>query len=223
MANLHIFTFNLFQEHTMILESGNSECVVVDPGFYDEKERKEFHDAVAAKGLKPCAVLITHGHLDHVWGVKDVQDTYGVPVYMNPADKILFDHDAVVSRKLGLTPPDYGFDITPVADGDVVKAAGFSFEVITTPGHTPGGVCWLERGEKMMFTGDTLFAGTIGRTDLKYGEYDDLIVSIMEKLMWLDTDIVICPGHGGRSDIGRERTHNPMLEPFNEPEPESAM
>ena len=94
------------------------------------------------------------------------------------------------------------------------------FKVITTPGHTPGSVCYLNEKYGVMFTGDTLFAGSIGRTDLPMGEYDDLIRSIMDKLMGLDGDTDILPGHGGRSSIGWERTHNPFLEPFNEKEEE---
>ena len=101
-----------------------------------------------------------------------------------------------------------------------MEAAGLTFEVIATPGHTPGGVCWLVRDEKLLFTGDTLFAGAIGRTDLSFGEYDDEIRSIMEKLMLLDGDIRIFPGHGPASTIADERTGNPFLEPFNEPEEE---
>ena len=102
-----------------------------------------------------------------------------------------------------------------------MEAAGLTFEVIATPGHTPGGVCWLVRDEKLLFTGDTLFAGAIGRTDLSFGEYDDEIRSIMEKLMLLDGDIRLFPGHGPASTIADERTGNPFLEPFNEPEEET--
>jgi glyoxylase-like metal-dependent hydrolase (beta-lactamase superfamily II) len=93
-----------------------------------------------------------------------------------------------------------------------------TFEVIHTPGHTPGGVCFLEREAGILFTGDTLFAGSIGRTDFLYSEYDDEIRSIMEKIILLDPDIRIFPGHGPTSTIGQERTGNPFLEPFNEPE-----
>ncbi len=93
-----------------------------------------------------------------------------------------------------------------------------TFQVITTPGHTPGGVSFYSEEERILLTGDTLFAGSIGRTDLPGGEYDDLIVSIMDKLMGLDGDVEILPGHGGVSDIASERTHNPFLQPFNEPD-----
>ena len=99
-----------------------------------------------------------------------------------------------------------------------IIAGGLDFEVIATPGHSPGGVCYLLGEEKILFSGDTLFAGAIGRSDLPGGEYDDLIRSIMEKVIFLDADITVLPGHATETSIGRERTSNPFLEPFNERE-----
>ena len=92
------------------------------------------------------------------------------------------------------------------------------FTVISSPGHTPGGVCLYDAADKALFTGDTLFAGCIGRTDLPGGDYDQLIVGIMEKLLVLPADVTVFPGHGGTSSIADERTHNPFLQPFNEPD-----
>ena len=122
-----------------------------------------------------------------------------------------------MADRLGLTPPDVSFTWTPLQEGPLA-VAGMTFEVIHTPGHTPGGVCFLEREAGILFTGDTLFAGSIGRTDFPYSEYDDEIRSIMEKIILLDPAIRIFPGHGPTSTIGKERTGNPFLEPFNEPE-----
>lgn len=217
--NVHIFTFNLFQEHTMVAWKEAGRCVVIDPGFYSDGESLQFFGWMEENGMKAEAVMITHGHLDHISGVKDVQDRFGgIPVYMNDADTVELDYDLDMSRRLGLKEPKIDFKCTNAADGDVIEAAGMRFKVITTPGHSPGGVCYLEEEAGIMFTGDTLFAGTIGRTDFKFSSYDDEIRSIMEKLVWLDGDIVIYPGHGGTSTIARERTTNPFLEPFNEKE-----
>lgn len=218
MPGLKIFTFNLFREHTMILYADDSRCVIVDPGFYSDGERREFFSFIAEKNLRPEAILITHCHVDHIWGAKETQARFGIPLYMGPEDVSVYETKDRIYARLGVTGPDYSFSVTQVGDGDTIEAAGFKFKVITTPGHSPGGVCYLEEGEKIMFTGDTLFAGTIGRTDLFLGEYDDLIRSIMEKLIWMDPEIRICPGHGPSSTIGTERTNNPFLEPFNEPE-----
>lgn len=218
MANIHLFSFNPFQEHTMVLEGKDKACVIVDPGWCNDEEKEQFHSLISSRGLVPEAILVTHCHVDHIWGARDAQDRYGIPLYMGPEDIAMFEEMDTVAERMGLQKPDYGFKVTRVQDGDTVSAAGFDFKVITTPGHSRGGVCYLEENEKVMFSGDTLFAGTIGRSDLLGGDYDQLILSIMEKLIWLDPAIRIFPGHGRSSTIGEERTQNPFLEPFNEKE-----
>ena len=218
MHNIKIFTFNLFREHTMILSSPDRSCAVIDPGFYEPEERKEFFDYISAGGLRPEAVLLTHCHIDHIWGAREVQDAFGIPLYMGPENREQFRNFDRMASRMGIPAPDYDFKVTPVGDNDIIDAGGFRFKVITTPGHSPGGVCYLVEDEHIMFTGDTLFAGTIGRTDLLFGEYDDLIRSVMEKLIWMEPDTVIYPGHGPSSTIGVERAGNPFLEPFNEKE-----
>lgn len=193
-------------------------CVVIDPGFYSPEEEHEFFAFIEENGLKPEAVLLTHAHFDHIFGVKKVQERFGIPVYMDPEEEPSFIYNREMIGRLGLSVPDTDFSYTPAREGQTIAAAGFSFEVISTPGHAPGAVCYLDREEKLMFTGDTLFAGTIGRTDLLNSDYDQEILSIMNKLIVLDPDIRFYPGHGPSSTIGHERTNNPFLEPFNEPE-----
>lgn len=204
----------------MVIWKDAPECVIVDPGCYTTGEFDALFSFLDDNGLRPSAILLTHGHPDHVFGVKECQRRYGCPVYLSAEDQKVLENGMQVSVGLGLHVPDCTFSYTDVKDSDTIETAGFRFKVIRTPGHTPGGCCYLEENEKMMFTGDTLFAGTIGRTDLLYGDYDSEIVSVMEKLMTLDPDIEILPGHGKTSTIGHERTHNPFLEPFNEPEEE---
>lgn len=215
------FSFNLFQVHTLVAWRQAPDCVVVDPGFYTDAEKAEFFSFLAAEGLRPVAVLLTHAHIDHIYGVRAVADTFGhIPVYMDDREMANISYAAEAAPRFGMRVPDCGFATTPISDGETIAAAGFEFEVISTPGHAPGAVCYLEKSESTMFTGDTLFAGTIGRTDLRFGEYDDLIKSIMEKLIILPGDTRVIPGHGRESTIGWERSHNPFLEPFNEPEEE---
>ena len=206
---------NMLQENTWVVRGSGASCVVVDPGFLGIEETERMMETL--RGLKPEAVLLTHGHMDHIYGVAEMQRRFGVPVYMSPEDVRTMEYYDRVA-KWGLPVADRSFGITPVADGQTVEAAGMVFKVIGTPGHSPGSVCWLCEDAGVMFTGDTLFAGAIGRTDLIYGEYDDEIRSIMEKLVVLDGDIRIFPGHGGTSTIGAERVSNPFLEPFNERE-----
>ena len=220
MLNIHQSSYNLFQQKTKIIWKEEGRCAVIDPGFSNEAEEKDFFSFLEARALVPEAVLLTHGHIDHIYGVKRVQDRYGIPVYMHPADKPVLETSRETAAQLGISVPDISFTATDIAEGDIIETAGISLEVIWTPGHTPGGVCYLDREDRILFSGDTLFAGTIGRTDFRYSEYDDEIRSIMEKLVIIDGDIALYPGHGQESTIGWERTHNPFLEPFNEPEEE---
>lgn len=220
MVRLRYFRFNFFSENTWLAWTTGPECVVVDPGFNNPEESGEFFAGLREEGLTPAAILLTHGHVDHIYGVAELLDHYDIPVYLSAEDAPTLVYDKRMSRLLRQPEPRVDFKYNDITDGQLIKAAGLEFEVIRTPGHSPGGSCFLERREKIMFTGDTLFAGTIGRTDLEGGEYDDLIRSIMEKLMFLDPDITIIPGHGGTSTIGQERTTNPFLEPFNEKEEE---
>ena len=218
MLNILQFAYNLFEEKAYIVWKETGRCVIVDPGFCCAEEKRAMLDALDQKSLRPEAILLTHAHFDHIYGVKELQDLYGIPVYMSPGDKVILEYDKEMTARFGLPAPDGSFTTADISDGETISAAGIRFEVISTPGHTPGGVCFLDREDGVLFTGDTLFAGAIGRTDFKYGEYDDEIRSIMEKLIFLDPETKVLPGHGPDTTIGKERTGNPFLEPFNEPE-----
>jgi glyoxylase-like metal-dependent hydrolase (beta-lactamase superfamily II) len=220
MLNIRSFNCNLLQERCYVVWQEPGRCILVDPGCYGADELEALEDLLAQEQLTPEAILLTHAHFDHIYATKALQDRFGgIPVYLHPAEQIILDANAEVVDSLNLTPPEVDFSWTPLQEGPL-RLAGMSFEVICTPGHTPGGCCFLDRKAGVLFTGDTLFAGSIGRTDLPGGEYDDIIRSIMEKLILLDPDTRIFPGHGPTSTIGRERTGNPFLEPFNEPEEE---
>jgi glyoxylase-like metal-dependent hydrolase (beta-lactamase superfamily II) len=161
--------------------------------------------------------MLTHGHFVHVLGTARLASHYGdLPIYMHPDDKFTLDNNEFFCRVFGAPMPDT-FRTNDVREGDVIKVGSLGFEVIETPGHTVGGVCYLERDEKILMSGDTLFAGAIGRSDHPGGDYDVLMKSIFEKLLMLDGDIRVLPGHGPSSDIATERMTNPFLMPFNEP------
>ena len=138
---------------------------------------------------------------------------------MGEADADLLAIAGQSAEAAGLKMPDTGFRTTPLSDGQALTVLkGSPFTAIATPGHTEGGFCFYDETDKVLFSGDTLFAGTIGRTDLFGGEYDKLIVSVMDRLMSLPGDVDVLPGHGTWTTVGNERTGNPFLQPFNEPE-----
>lgn len=203
------------------MASVGSRGVIVDPGFLEDEvgELYDYLESGAGNGpIVPEAVLLTHSHFDHMLAAKVLQDRYGIPVYMHPDEKVTLQLDSKYVAKENIRGFQPDFRPTPVADGDILSF-GMQFRVIATPGHTPGGVCYYEEKAGVLFSGDTLFAGTIGRTDLEYGDYDSLIRSIMEKLILLPGCTEVYPGHGRPTTIASERVNNPFLEPFNE-EPE---
>lgn len=233
MIHIEYFTFNAFLERCSVVwdEEGNS--AIIDPGFYSPAERDILFGFIESHRLTVRAILLTHGHFDHIYGVAEAAGYYNAPVYMHPADKVIIDEaNPALCPAFGLkTPEAFGgtnhsislnscgtnHSVRPVKEGDTISIGSLNFEVIETPGHTPGGVCYLERTEKILFSGDTLFAGSIGRTDNQWADYDSLMSGIFGKLMELDGDITVIPGHGPDTSIATERMTNPFLMPFNEP------
>lgn len=216
MANIKKFSFSLLAENTIIVWGDTRKAVIIDPGFFHPEEKREFMEFISGEGLEPEAILLTHAHFDHIYGVSDCVETFGIPVYLHPDDKDLKEQMCRMATKFFLKEPGTDWESTDIADGDKISLAGLEFKVIHTPGHSPGSVCYLLESSGDLFSGDTLFAGSIGRTDFDFGDYDKEIVSIMEKIIWLDSGTVVHPGHGGQTTIGTERVQNPFLQPFNE-------
>lgn len=197
---------------------GSSQCVISDPGMYDESEREALLELLRKEGLTPVAVLLTHGHFDHIFGAAFLQKRFGIPVYMHPDDKKTVSLSPAFAEYFSSVSIDTDFETTDIRDGEVLSLAGISFRVITTPGHTPGGVCYYAESDSVLLSGDTLFAGSIGRSDLPGGDYDRLISSVLNRIMTLPGDTDVIPGHGPVTTIARESTTNPFLQPFNEPD-----
>jgi hydroxyacylglutathione hydrolase len=205
-----------------------TECVIVDPG----KDAAQGVDQVVREHkLKPVSVLVTHGHVDHMWCVAPVAGTYDATAYIHPKDRhLLSDPMAGMSRETTqmLLGGDYTWaepdDVQELSDLQTIELAGVSFVVDHTPGHTEGSVTfrtpWVSTsstGEgldpsEVMFSGDLLFAGSIGRTDLPGGDHPTMLRSLATKVLPLADDIVVLPGHGEQTSIGRERATNPYLQ-----------
>jgi glyoxylase-like metal-dependent hydrolase (beta-lactamase superfamily II) len=198
-----------------------TECVIIDPG----KDAAEgVADVVREHRLKPVAVLVTHGHVDHMWCVAPVAGTYDATAWIHPADRhLLADPMAGMSHEttqmlLGgnyrFTEPD---DVRELGDGQELELAGLRLVTDHTPGHTQGSVTFRtpydrEDISEVMFSGDLLFAGSIGRTDLPGGDHPTMLQSLKSKVLPLADDIVVLPGHGEQTSIGRERATNPYLQ-----------
>lgn len=198
-----------------------SECVVVDPG-------KDATDGIAQvvreHRLKPVAVLVTHGHVDHMWCVAPVAGTYDATAWIHPEDRhLLKDPTAAMSPDTAqmLLGGGYEFaepdDVRELGDLQELELAGLRFVVDHTPGHTRGSVTFRSPYDgddvsEVMFSGDLLFAGSIGRTDLPGGDHAAMLRSLADKVLTLPDDVVVLPGHGEQTSIGRERATNPFLQ-----------
>lgn len=204
----------------VVATGAGAECVVVDPG---QDAAPGVADIVREHRLKPVAVLLTHGHVDHMWSVTPVAGTYDATAWIHPADRhLLADPMAGISREsaamlLGgryeFTEPDR---VAELADGQVLELAGLEVAVDHTPGHTAGSVTFRtpypgDEVSAVMFSGDLLFAGSIGRTDLPGGDHATMLDTLRDKVLALPDDIAVLPGHGEQTSIGRERATNPFL------------
>ena len=197
-----------FESNCWILGSSETQtAVVIDPG-----DEAGILKTLEAHKLTLKYLIHTHGHLDHVSATAALQHETGAPVLIHEADQILLDNLTLQGTMFGLAAPEPPTVDRYICEGDRIKWGEYTLSVIETPGHSPGGVCLNLEGEKILFAGDTLFQDSIGRTDLWGGDYEQLLDSIREKLWQLDDDTIVCPGHGPRTTIGREKRENPFLQ-----------
>lgn len=189
-----------------LINEDTKEVLIVDPADRAQK----IIEWINSEGLKPTAILLTHGHFDHIMGVAGVKKEYNIPIYASKDEvEVLANPQINVSTMMGAylsMKADKLF-----SDGDVLELAGMKLKVISTPGHTIGSVCFYMEEEKVLISGDTLFEASVGRSDFPTGSSRQLIGSIKTRLFVLPDDTDVFPGHGGTTSIAYEKAHNPFI------------
>jgi len=213
MLEIKIFMCNLLQENTYIVSDDTKECVIIDCGAYYEEERTAIVQYIKENELTPKHLLCTHGHFDHNFGIDTIFQTFGLRAEIAAEDDYLVNDlneqfMDIVGAPLRREFPKVGRFFEP---DEVIHFGRHELKVLKTPGHTPGGVVFYCEEEKVVFSGDTLFRMSIGRTDFKGGSYEDLMNSLKNVIAKLPADTVVYSGHGPKTIIGEELRYNPYL------------
>lgn len=210
--NIASFVFNPFMENTYVLYDDTSECAIIDAGCLTINERQKLQQLIEKKNLTIKRIINTHLHLDHVFGNEFLFRTYGIAPEAHIADEFLLAQLAAQSAVFGVpfhenTQPLGNY----IAENEIISFGNTQLKTIHVPGHSPGSLCFYNEKDSVLFVGDVLFRGSIGRTDLPKGNYEELITGIQKKLLILPDGTVVYPGHGDPTTIGREKTENPYL------------
>lgn len=192
---------------SVIGDESTREAIVIDPGA----DIARVLETVQRHGLKVTQILITHGHIDHVGGAMKLKQATGAPILMNKNDAPQLQMLDMQATWIGVAPPGQVTIDASLDDGMKVQAGSLNATVMHTPGHTEGSTCIYFPAEKKLIAGDTLFAGSIGRTDLPGGDFEKIISSLHERVMTLPEDVIVIPGHGPATSIGEEKETNPFL------------
>ena len=208
---IYKLVFSPIDVNTYIVADETSDCAIIDCGCYDKKECNELERFISTRKLNPVVLLNTHCHLDHIFGNKFILEKYNLKTNSSEFDEINRKNSVQHAILFGLSmdqPPEPGKFLT---ENDTVKFGTSEFKVLHVPGHSPGSLSFYSEKGNCIFTGDALFAGSIGRTDLPGGDYETLIENIKNKLFVLPPTTVVYAGHGNETTIEREMTSNPFF------------
>lgn len=211
MLKVYTLTFNPFSENTYLLADESGQCAIIDPGCSNERERRQLDETIQAHALKPVLLLNTHCHIDHFPGNKHVCDTYGLLPQFHELEY------EVMLRALDYRD-FFGFHCEPspkpevyLKEGDIVELGSYRLHVLFTPGHSPGSISFYDKESGLLFGGDVLFYGSVGRYDIPGADGNVLFQTLTEKLMILPDNVRVYAGHGPATTIGHERATNPFL------------
>lgn len=211
MLNINTFTFNPFSENTYLIFNENKKGAIIDPGNWNETETETLQNFIENNEISIQNILLTHAHIDHVLGLQWAFDTYNVPVKMHQEEKEILDRNPMSAR-------NYGFDFQPffgeiefLNEGDSLFLDEDELKILFVPGHSPGSVAFYNKAQNFVISGDALFQGSIGRTDLYRGNHTQLLESIRTQLFTLPEETEVYSGHGNTTQIGFEKKHNPFF------------
>lgn len=211
MITVQKFVVNPLAENSYILSDESGECIFVDPGFLYTEEHNEVKEYIAVNGLKPVMIANTHCHFDHILGVEFIRNEWKVPFYAHQADEFLVERSVSQAAMFGFEMESVGLLDGYLEEGKKLRFGHSELEMIHVPGHAPGHLVFYSEADKILVAGDVLFYGSIGRTDLPGGNYEQLISNIREKLLVLPAETKVYSGHGPETSIGFEKESNPFL------------
>lgn len=211
MLNVQTFTFNPVQENTYILYNEERLCCIIDPGCYFASEEIELRNFIELHQLTPKYLLNTHCHLDHIFGNRFIHKTFGLALHLHKLEKQVLDLGPASGQMWQLPFDNYDGELVFIDEGDKILLGNDELDILFTPGHSPGHICFYNRSGKFLIGGDVLFNGSVGRTDLPGGNFETLEQSIKTKLYTLPGDVIVYPGHGSSTTIGDEMKTNPFV------------
>ncbi|MBD0365337.1 MAG: MBL fold metallo-hydrolase [Flavisolibacter sp.] len=211
MLNVQSFIFNPVQENTYVVYNEQKQCCIIDPGCYFASEEMELKRFIEQNNLHPLYLLNTHCHLDHIFGNRWVHKTYNLTLHLNKLEKPVLEYGPVAGQMWQLPFDNYDGAFHFIDEGDVIRLGEDELHILFTPGHSPGSVTFYNKAGKFIISGDVLFNGSIGRTDLPGGDFSLLEESIKTKLYTLPEDVIVYPGHGDSTTIGDEMKTNPFV------------
>ncbi|MFZ9661041.1 MAG: MBL fold metallo-hydrolase [Chitinophagaceae bacterium] len=211
MYNVKIFQFSPIQENTYVLYNEHKEALVIDPGCYGDNEEQELSDFIQKEGLSLKGLLNTHCHLDHVFGLKYVSEHWQLKPQFHKMESAVLEYAPVSGMMWNMPFQVYTGPVHYLEEGDLAGLESDPLQVIFTPGHSPGHICFYSVKQDFIIGGDVLFKGSVGRTDLPGGDFSTLENSIKTKLYVLPAETIVYPGHGPSTTIGEERLSNPYV------------